>query len=291
MRANILLLFGALIGIILAASGLLEDKSASAVQSESVAEVNGVYLPTDQFTTIAKGISEKKSSSLENKEYQYILQKLIDEELLVQRGQELGLLQLNSVVRNTLIQAVTTAIISENSGINISDNKLEEFYEENKNYFKPANKINVRHIKFNDKANAQNALKALRHGTSFENVKATYAENEIIKIPKGLLPLSSLRQYFGPTLTETLAGLPFQQYSSLIEHKTSGTIAWYIFYIQEKALAEAPALNDIKTVVETEYLRQLNEKTISDYIAWLRKRANIEKLSTDELKTLIQEYQ
>jgi len=288
--ANLLLATGTLIGIALAASGLLDSESSlsSNNDKQSVAEVNGIDIPQSQYESIAKGISNNKNKKLNSEEHAFILQRLIDEELLVQRGQELGLLQLNSVLRSNMIQAVNATIISENASLNPSENELKKFYENNKNYFRPASKINFDYMRFTTKDQADTAQQALADGQSFTEVKNKFSEQEITKIPNGLLSTNSIRQYFGPTLTEQVMQLPLQEVSPLIASNNGENNKWYLFFILEKELGETPKFEDIKTVVVSEFKRQENDKAIHQYLLWLRKRASIEQVDAFQLENIVE---
>lgn len=286
MRANILLLAGIVFGIILAASGLLDKQASLALESNSIAKVNDVSIAQSQYESLIKGIADKKTKPLEQEEYEYILEKLIDEELMVQRGQELGLLQLNSVLRNNMIQALTTSILSENASSNVDESILKEFYEDNKSFFRSSEKISFQYMKFISQDQAELAQQAIQNGEEFNKVKETMAEKEIISIPNTLLSMANIRQYFGPTLAEQLSLLPIQSLSPIIPSNNGQQTVWYLFYIHEKELSETPDFENIKEVVSSEYRRSLDEKAMHDYILWLRKRADIQIIDANQLSNV-----
>lgn len=286
LRSNILLALGVVVGIALAASGLLDSKNNLSL-GEKAADVNGIAIMQSQLESITSAIANNKKQALTKEEYQFILQKLIDEELLVQRGQELGLLQLNSVLRNNMVQAVNASVVSENASLTPSDDELKKFYNENKNYFRPTSKIHFLHMNFSNKDQADIALQALADGKSFLDVKQQFSEKEIANIPSGLLSLATIRQYFGPSLTELITQLPIHEVSALIPSNNGQHTSWYLFYVFEKELAEIPNFEAIQDVVLNEFKRQQNEQTIHDYVLWLRKRASIETLSETELEKLM----
>ena len=129
MQSIILLFMGACIGVLLAASGLLANDESLALVSESVADVNGILIAQNQYERVVKAVSAEKKTALVAADYELILQQLIDEELLVQRGQELGLLQLNRVIRHDIVQAVMASMIADKATQQVSDADLEAFYE------------------------------------------------------------------------------------------------------------------------------------------------------------------
>ena len=53
---------------------------------------------------------------------------MIDEELLIQRGIDLGMIENDSEIRSSIIQKMITSIISETDDLRISRQNLQDFY-------------------------------------------------------------------------------------------------------------------------------------------------------------------
>lgn len=283
MRSVALLIVGALIGIVLAASGLLENKNNLLNASSAVAEVNGISISQAQYSSITAAVASEKKTPLIAEDHDFFLQKLIDEELLVQRGQELGLLQLNSVIRNDIVQAVMASIIAENAMQEVSDSDLEGFYKKHRAFFSPATKIHLRQMKFTERSVAESARLALVNGEGFLEVNLKLADKALLSIPDTLLPLNSLRKYIGPSMLMLVSKLEVAQYSQPILHQEK----WYVFFVVEKELATAPPLSEITDVVRSEHKRRSDEQAFRDYVEWLRKRADVQRMPTAELQSLI----
>ncbi len=277
MRLNILLFASALIGILLATSGIL-DQESQLNTGDSLAQVNGIDIPKQRLQAIAKSINENRTEPLNSSEYALLLDELIEEELMVQRGQELGLLQLNSSLRNFMIQAVNTSLISENLGKEVSDEELEAFYSDNKDFFSKAAMIHFSYMKFSDEQKALQASERLLQGEEFDQIKKDHAEPEIIKAPQGLLHINTIRQYFGPELSETLANLETNTLSHPVLRVNSQAKNWFLLLVHQKKMAAPADFSEIKQAVLTEYQRQRNEQTIREYKNWLYKRADIDSL-------------
>lgn len=283
MRANILLLVGAAFGILLAASGLFDAKAPFSLQHKSVARVNDVDIPLEQYQSIIKGLSDAKGRPLTDKESRFVLEEMIDEELMVQRGYELGFLELNSIIRNNMKMALMESIIAENPNSSPSDKTLKDFFEQNKGYFSSEKRLRVSHMQFSQKAKAEDALNALNSGKSFSDVKKQFANEEIIEIPDALLSIKDLRKYLGPSVSEKLFNQKTE--SNLILFKTNNS--WHLFEIYETQENKSPEFKQVKNLVLKEYQRKKNEESISQYLTWLRKRAEIEQVSQKNLKEII----
>ena len=91
-RARLLLVAGVVAGVGLAAAGVLRSGRAAAGLPEGVvALVNGEAVSAEAFAQIeAAVIAERKGAPLDEVQRQRLLDRLVDEELLLQRGLELG---------------------------------------------------------------------------------------------------------------------------------------------------------------------------------------------------------
>lgn len=283
MRANLLFVLGAITGVILAATGLLDNKNHLALGSGTVAEVNGTAISEAQYVTIVQAIAEEKKNSLEPKEYEFILQRIIDEELLVQQGYDLGLLQLNSVIRNEVVKAVTASIIAKNSGETPTRDELENFYNQHKAFFQPATKLHISHMKFKEEAKAIEAYSLLQRGEDFDEVKAQLANQTILSIPDALLPVNDLVKYVGPTLVEKAALQEELKLYPPIQQNQD----WHLLVVQNRAIGEALPLDQITQVVATEYQRRSDEEAFREYLKWLRNRASVQSVETEQLQELL----
>lgn len=282
MRSTILLLMGTLFGIGLAASGLLGESSELSLNAGAVAAVNNIEISAEQYNALVDAVAAEKKTDLVDEDYQFLLQKLIDEELIVQRGEELGFLQLNSVVRNGMVQAVINSITAEVAGDEVDDQTLAEFYQENQSFFLAPTKFRVTQLKFEEKNRAEIALKELQDGADYHGIKKEYAESEILKIPNILLPMNTLREYIGPTLLEAVNKVQAGEVSPLVFHQDK----WHLFIVHQKLLAQPPEFEAIKEVVRVEYNRKRDEQAFRKYVEWLRQRAEVDLMEVDQLKLM-----
>lgn len=283
MRANILFLIGAISGVLLAATGLLEEQNQLSLSTGTVAEVNGTAISQAQYTSIVKGIAEEKKNTLQPSDYEFILQRIIDEELLVQQGYELGLLELNSVVRNEIVKAVTASIIAKNSAQTPSSTDLESFYQQHKAFFQPPTQLHIKHMKFAAKSQAEQAYSQLLKGNDFDEVKTEHAIASILNIPDTLLPVNDLVKYIGPTLMEEVSDYESGKLYPPVQQNDQ----WHLLAVVDKSLGEPPPLQELTQIVRNEYQRRSNEEAFKEYLIWLRKKADIQSLDSSQLEALI----
>ncbi len=101
---------GTLLGLAAALTGTLRDAGPSVLQDRVVATVNGEHVTRGRFEQMLA----------ENLAPEMALARVVDEELLVQRGLELDLARQHSAVRAALLRAVTQIVVAENAGSEVT---------------------------------------------------------------------------------------------------------------------------------------------------------------------------
>jgi len=287
-QARVLLRSGVILGLVLTAVGLLHsgeprpDASSDAMPTGSVARVNGYPIATAIYARILGGVAaERKTAAVERADRQRILDRLIDEELLVQRGVELGLAHTDRILRRQIVTALTASLTTEATEIMPDEGELRRFYSEHSELFARTDRLSVAQIFLRVPSasqdvdvyqRAEQAAQRLRTGESFEAVNAELGNEPILRLPAGLLPPEKIQEYLGPTVTQTLLTLPPGQISDPIR---SGT-GYHVLILQDRQLGVAPPFETIRETVLAQYRRATGEKAVIAYIADLRTRAQIE---------------
>jgi len=235
--ATALLVIGAATGCLLAATGLLRHDAG--LPDTVVARVNNVNISREQ---LQQYVALVNANSRSEKDTNYILQRMIDEELLVQRGVELGLLNLDSTVRNAIVQSVTSRFTSTENVMPVSDDDLRAYYESHISYFTPEDRLLVEVISPAD-----------------------------FPLPRKPLTEKSLREYLGETVTARLQDLSPGEQTGRID--ANGQV--FDLRLVARQAGEPPPLPAIRPAVTREYRRAQNEQAFRDYVAWLRGRADI----------------
>ena len=101
--ARVLLVAGAAVGIALAAIGIVRSGELDLVDPPgAIAVVNGRPIGRESFARFAAAVAaERKSMSLDTATRRRLLQRMLDEELLLQRGVELDLHRLEHTARRS----------------------------------------------------------------------------------------------------------------------------------------------------------------------------------------------
>ncbi|RIK98486.1 MAG: hypothetical protein DCC71_20970, partial [Proteobacteria bacterium] len=145
--ARIWLALGAALGIAVASATLVRRDSApggaAAASGDVVATVNGQPVTRDKLARFAATLARERGRlELDAAERRRILERLIDEELLLQRGVALGLERSDPAARGAIVSAVMDAITSEQAR-EPERAELEALYREHANEWARPGRVTV----------------------------------------------------------------------------------------------------------------------------------------------------
>jgi hypothetical protein len=178
-----LLVAGLVTGATLAAAGLRVAPAAD-LPPEAVARVDRQLILRDEWLRAVAAVASERRTPLTEADQRHILERLIDEELLVQHGVALGLVEHDARLRSTLVSQVLQATASA-AREPADEAALRAFHDANRGFFAPAARLRVRAARID----AQGARRP------FEPA-----------VPDALLPVAKLQAYLGPTLTAAARG-------------------------------------------------------------------------------------
>jgi parvulin-like peptidyl-prolyl isomerase len=278
---------GAAAGVALAAWGLLgTDASSAALPRGVVASVNGKLIQTEDWARLVEGLESDTREPAGPELRQRVLDRMIDEELLVQRGVELGLVESDRRVRADLIQAMIQAIVVESEDERPDEDELRRFYAEEPGFFTQPGRVRAAHVFFrvrapaDDPAAAARAAEAerrLRAGEPLETVRAALGDEEVSPLPDALLPPAKLREYVGPTALRAVMELAPGAISPPVR---SGT-GYHVFQLIEREEPQLPPFEEIAERVRAEWVRRAGDRALRGYLDDLRENAQV--VTTDEL--------
>lgn len=277
-RARWLLLAGAALGIGLAVAGLLApDAPSLAPDGDEIARVNGVPIARRDFARALARVEADVAGAASDAGRQHVLERLIDDELLVQRGVALGLIESDAVVRKALASAVIASVVADVSSAVPDDAELEAFYAANAAYFARPGRARIARIAVRDGPDAdarmRAALAALDAGTPPAEVRARIGGDDPEILPDAPLPEAKLRELLGPTQSGVALALEPGSHSAV----QAGEGSRYILVSLEREPPRTPALDEIRPLVEAEWTRRAGERALAAYLAELRDDASISR--------------
>ena len=282
-RGSILLAIGAGAGVALAATGLVASSvtRGRGLPPGAVARVNDTLVRADDYTRSLDALARDRRTGADPADRRLVLDRLIDEELLVQRGLELGLARQDARVRRDLTAAVIDAVVAEHEEEKPSDAELEAFYQHERDFFARPGRLRVRQLwcradgtgdAADAEARARAAAASLRAGEDFAAVRARLGDAEIAPIPDALLSPAKLLDHLGPTALRAALELAAGAVSDPIRSATG----WHVLQVVEREAEWVPPREEIANEVLAEYRRRRGERALRAYLDGLRARAEVE---------------
>lgn len=271
--AGAMLAAGALLGVLLAATGILEP-SPTAHAPETLVQVNNERINKMEYLAYLDLLARDKRNALTSADRRHLLNRLIEEKLLLQRAMEIGVPFNDPTVRKTIINAMIETVTSDSDSAAVAAPELAQFYQENQVYFAPPARAQVRRMVFRGTAaetRAAAAAQALTDGQDWLQVQAALADSDILALPSSPLPVSKLRGYLGPTLTESALALAPGAFSTVLAEQAGFSILQLI----DLQAGPAPPLAQVRDRVLREYQRRAADQALRGYLDDLRGGAEI----------------
>jgi parvulin-like peptidyl-prolyl isomerase len=274
-RPIVLLVLGASVGLGAAAFGLLQTRSAGELPTGAVASVNGEPILAEEHERMVAALASDRRAPIDDEARRFVLERMIDEELLVQRGLELGMPRHDRRVRADLTSALIASVVGESENTEPNEGELESFYAENRDFFTRPGRLRVRQIFVRETPDAParigRAAERLRNGEAFETVRDELGDPEVAPLPDALLPPVKLREYLGPTALRTAMELEPGEASDPVR---SGT-GHHILELLEREPEKVAPLAEIEAQVRAEVRRRRGERALRTYLDELRQTGDV----------------
>ncbi|PJZ49752.1 peptidyl-prolyl cis-trans isomerase [Leptospira saintgironsiae] len=261
---------GAIFGFVLAVFGLLFPEKG-VLSMDSAAEVNGTSIGREEYIRALAGYaSDSKNPITEEIKFQ-VLERLIEEELLVQRGLELGLADQDRLIRAGIVRSVIQSVISETSSKEPNDLELRIYYISNKEKFSGTQRYLVSAFETFDERSAWKASEEWKE-------KGKPNQAVFIDLPASPLPIRKLLDYLGPEIARVIVDLKPGEISSPIQSGNK--------YLIVKLISSEPGVSlpfqQIREEIKAYYLQEKGDKVLRDYLEFLKRRAKIERFPAEE---------
>ncbi|MGC6471458.1 MAG: peptidylprolyl isomerase [Parvibaculales bacterium] len=245
---------------------------------DASAHVNGSPISSGAFALIRADMEMAKNAALTQEEQDQLLELMIDEELMIQKMLAEGFLVTDIDIRRRISNAYITQLKDIWDTKTVTAEELQTYFNDNIEEFTPSAEIHVKRIFVRgareDVDQRINAIRqAFQSGASFEEVAVNFGDAIPPAIPAKLLPLSELKQYIGPILTQKLTNLPNGTLTDAIQAGSG----WHFLYIVERTPGTPPAFETVAEQVETMYRALGFEAFLDENVAALRVGAKIRK--------------
>ncbi|MFB3079598.1 MAG: peptidylprolyl isomerase [Lysobacterales bacterium] len=262
----------------MAAAGLVErwSQSPDELPVGAIARVGGKIITLERYLQVLNDLAADKRAPLSAQDRQFVIDRVIDEELLIQRGIELGLADSSPQIRKALAAAVIGQLTAEAEANLPGEQALRRLYESDPEFFTSTARYRLRWLRLpasDDAAQrkAENAYRQLSNGVTLEEVRQSTGLEPVPILPDALLPLSKIMDYLGPTLASQVSMLKRGVFSKPIE----GNGDLHILQLLEYQPEVLPPFEQARPVLEAEYLRRAGDDALRQYLQWLRLRSEV----------------
>jgi parvulin-like peptidyl-prolyl isomerase len=281
-RPRWLLALGAAAGLAAAASSLIlpPEGSDGALPDDAIARVNGTIIQRVDYERLVAALARDKRNPIDDAAREHVLNRMIDEELLVQRGLELGLAHYDRRVRANLTSNLIDSVVSTAEEREPESSELRAFYDEQQGFFTRPGRYRVHQIflripRAGDEneinARADEAIAALDEGQPFDEVAAAYGDGAISPLPDSELPALKLREYIGPTALDHVLALEVGETTAPVR---SGA-GLHILRLVAMRPTATPPFDEIEPQVRSEWRRRTGDRALRAYLDQLREEADI----------------
>ncbi len=276
---TMLLLVAGLAGVALAIADILIDRPADSAwhDDDIVARVGDALIPMRRYEELLSDLAADSRDPLTDRDREFALERLIDEELLILRAEELEVQRHVAAVRKAMANAILAQIVSESSADVPTDEALEEIYRTEAEFFASTPRYTLSWYRLHDidESDAEMAedigrqLAADGYAADLHpNVRVERVED----LPAAPLPESSLGNYLGASLTEAAVALEQGEFSDPLFVRGR----WHVLELIERMPGSVGSFEELRPQLLAEARRRNADQALRDYLAWLRSRTVIE---------------
>jgi len=243
MSRSWLLAAGMLAGAVLAVFYIVRMPDRAQSDSDAVAWVNDRPISRASYENALQAVAgDRKSGTLREDDRERVLQRLIDQELLVDRAIELGLHERDPQIRNQLATAMIDFLVrrAEDEARAADEAALRAFYEEQRFRFERSAKYRIA------------------------------VEGGALPLPEGFLLAKEIEQRLGPSVARQVAGL--QVGDSIVTGEGAGQ---YTIRLLERRDGEVAPFDEAREAVEAAYLRERSEAAVREFLEVARQHTDI----------------
>jgi len=200
-----------------------------------------------------------------------LLQRLIDDELILQRAEELGILQADPGIRKLLARSAINTVVRESQALLIKEPELIAFYNDHQAVFQQPQRIKLQAAQFDDLEMANISRNAVLLGDSLKKT-VSLGGGKILPIPVSPLPKHMLTRYLGISLTDLAIELSATQISQPIVQSDN----IYLLQVIENQPAILMPFEQVRETVMTELISRQRRDSLATTLEELKQTASIQ---------------
>ena len=267
-----LLLLASIIGTFLAIYSIMEtNKNFSSLPDNIIATVNDKIIPSDKYQTIINLIQNDKRDELTKADREMALDRIIEEELLVQYAYKNGFLEADDLLRKSIVRSVVDSIVEQALSVVPAEQDLLKFYETNRQTFAIDEKYRVVILSSKNQSDIDEGKVIWQSNYDLTLLRQTFKRINRLDIPTGFISKIRLGTLVGPLLRDKVLSLQVGETSQTLK-----TIYGYsIVTLVDKKDRVIPEFKEISEIVLQEYKRQQREEILEELLKDLKRQSDI----------------
>ena len=267
-----LLLLASIIGTFLAIYSIMEtNKNFSSLPDNIIATVNDKIIPSDKYQTIINLIKNDKRDELTKADREMALDRIIEEELLVQYAYKNGFLEADDLLRKSIVRSVVDSIVEQALSVVPAEQDLLKFYEANRQTFAIDEKYRVVILSSKNRSDIDEGKVIWQSNYDLTLLRQTFKRIDRLDIPTGFISKIRLGTLIGPLLRDKVLSLEVGETSETLK-----TIYGYsIVTLVDKKDRVIPEFKEISEIVLQEYKRQQREEILEELLKDLKRQSDI----------------
>ncbi|MDP6146331.1 MAG: peptidylprolyl isomerase [Gammaproteobacteria bacterium] len=267
-----LLLFASIIGTLLAIYSIMDsNKNFSSLPNDVVATVNDKIIPSERYQTVIQLIENDKRGDLTDIDRKMALERIIEEELLVQYAYQNGFLEADDLLRKSIVRSVVDSIVEQSISVLPEKEILRDFYQDNLPVFTLDEQYRIVILSSQDRSDITAAKQIWQQSYDIQKLENEIESIRQLEIPSGFISKLRLGTLIGPLLREVVLSIRIGETSKPIE-----TIYGYsIVTLIDKKNKIVPEYSEIQEVVLQEFRRRQREDILDELLIDLKRQSDI----------------
>lgn len=268
-----LLLLASIIGTFLAIYSIVDsNKNFSSLPDDVIAIVNDKIIPSERYRTVIQLIENDKRDDLTKADRKMALDRIIEEELLVQYAYQNGFLEADDLLRKSIVRSVVDSIVEQSVSVIPDEDELRDFYQDNLPVFTLSEQYRVVIFSSQSLSDIKTAKEIWQKSYDIKKLEIDIPSIRQLDIPSGFISKLKLGTLIGPLLRDVVLSLKTGETSKIIETIYGHTIVTLV----DKKDKIIPEYSDINEVVLQEYRRRQREKILEELLSDLKRQSDID---------------
>lgn len=282
-RSLTLFACGTALGLGIAAYGLFTAAGTriAGVPPEDIALINGRHILRSDFVAQTQVEAAMPYDQTTKEQRLKVLQEMIDEEIMVQRGLEVDLAASDPDVRAAEVAGVQLEVDADVLAQQPSDQQLEAYFNAHRDKYSGEGIMTLRDLIVQPdetttpeqaRAKAKTAADAFRKGTSGDDAAATNGLKDSGKLDRGDMFDFAVRIKLSPQLYAVASKLAAGQASDPVE---DGGIT-HVLFMEKRQQAAERTFADARDAVFQDYKKDEQARVESANLQYLKSKADIQ---------------